>query len=157
MRGKQASKRKLAADPKYHSTIVAKLINQIMRQGKRTAAQKVVYGAFEILKEKTKEDPMVVFDRALKKVGPSVEIRPRRVGGSNYQVPFPVKGDRQVALALRWIIQASRAKKGRPMAEKLAFEMLDACNEEGAAIKKKMDVHRMAEANRAFAHFAKYG
>ena len=157
MRGKHITKRTIAPDVKHNSPIVAKLINQIMRQGKRTAAQKIVYGAFDLIAAKTKEDPMMVFDRALKKVGPAVEIRPRRVGGANYQVPFPVKGDRQNALALRWIIQAARTRKGRPMAEKLASEILDACNEEGAAIKKKMDVHRMAEANRAFAHFAKYG
>lgn len=157
MRGKQATKRKIKADPKFNSLVLAKLTNLVMERGKKTIAQKIIYSALEFIREKTKEDPMVVFDRAMKKVGPAVEIRPRRVGGANYQVPFPVKGDRQQALAMRWIIAGASTRKGMPMHVKLAQELMDASRDEGAAIKKKMDVHRMAEANRAFAHFAKYG
>lgn len=157
MRGKQAPKRKKEPDSKYQSTTIGKLINLVMRAGKKTIAKKIVYGAFDVIEEKTKQDPLQVFQMAMRKVSPTVEIRPRRVGGANYQVPFPVKGDRQETLGLRWIINASRMRKGKPMKEKLAMEIIDASKDEGAAVKKRNDVHRMAEANRAFAHFAKYG
>lgn len=157
MRGKQAPKRKIDPDSRYNSYVIARMINLVMQRGKKSVAQTVVYDAFDIIKKKSGQEPMDVFDRAMANVGPSVEIRPRRVGGANYQVPFPVKGDRQQTLALRWIIKAAKSRKGRPMRERLANEILDAFNEEGAAMKKKNDVHRMAEANRAFAHFAKYG
>ncbi|MBI4257143.1 30S ribosomal protein S7 [Candidatus Uhrbacteria bacterium] len=155
MRGKQAPKRALIPDPKYGNIYVAKLINTIMYDGKKSVAQKVVYDAFDVVGEKTKENPLDVFDRAIKNVMPSLEVKSRRVGGANYQVPMSVRGERRYVLAYRWIITATRAKKGRPMAQKLAEELIAAGNNEGEAIKKKLDVQRMAEANRAFAHFAK--
>lgn len=133
---------------------MAKFINYIMERGKKSVAQKIVYGAFDIIKEKTGKEPMDVFDAAMKNITPSVEVRARRIGGANYQVPVEVSPDRRFTLASRWLIGAARARKGRPMAEKLASEIMDAMNEQGDAYKKKMDVQRMAEANRAFAHFA---
>lgn len=156
MRGKPAPKRKIQGDAKYNDTDVSKFINYIMRGGKKTVAEKVVYGAFEIIKEKTKQDPRHVFHKALKKISPLLEVRGKRVGGANYQVPFQVRGERRFTLACRWLIAAAKARKGKPMHEKLAYEILDAINDEGAAIKKREDVHRMAEANKAFAHFARF-
>lgn len=156
MRGKRAPKRKILPDPKYKSVHVAKFVNYIMRRGKKTVAHGVVYGAFEMLREKTKQDPLEIFDQAIKNVSPVLEVKSRRVGGANYQIPIPVRGERKTALAYHWIIGAARHKKGKPMAEKLANELLDAYNNQGDAVKKKMDVHRMAEANRAFAHFARF-
>ena len=134
--------------------MVEKFISYVMRDGKKAIARKVVYKSFEIVKTKTKTDPMEFFDKAVKNVTPSLEVKSRRVGGANYQVPQPVRQERKIQLAFRWIINAARAKKGRPMAEKLAEEFMLAANNEGAAIKKKLDTHRMAEANRAFAHFS---
>jgi small subunit ribosomal protein S7 len=156
MRGKPAPKRKILADPKYQSTVLAKFINYVMECGKKSVAQQIVYKAFDIMKEKTSTDPLEIFDEALKNVTPLIEVRGRRIGGANYQVPIPVRGDRKYSLAFRWIIAAARAKKGRPMAEKLASELVAAFNKEGDAMKKRNDVHRMAEANRAFAHFARF-
>ncbi len=155
MRGKQAPKREITPDPKYGNVYIAKLINSIMYDGKKSVAQKVVYDALDLIGEKTKENPLDVFDRAIKNVMPSLEVKSRRVGGANYQVPMSVRGERRYVLAYRWLITAARTKKGRPMAEKLADELAAAANNEGEAIKKKLDVQRMAEANRAFAHFAK--
>jgi small subunit ribosomal protein S7 len=155
MRGKQAPKRELTPDPKYNNIYVTKLVNYIMYDGKKTTAQRVVYDAFEVIGEKTKENPLDVFERAIKNVMPSLEVKSRRVGGANYQVPMSVLGDRRYVLSYRWIITAARSKKGRPMAQKLAEELMAAANNEGEAIKKKQDVQRMAEANRAFAHFAR--
>lgn len=154
MRGKAAPKRSILPDPRYKSTSMAKFINYIMERGKKSVAQKIVYGAFDIIKEKTGKEPMDVFDAAMKNITPSVEVRARRIGGANYQVPVEVSPDRRFTLASRWLIGAARARKGRPMAEKLAAEIMDAMNEQGDAYKKRMDVQRMAEANRAFAHFA---
>ena len=154
MRGKPAPKREIEGDIKYNDKNVAKIINYIMKGGKKTAAEKIVYGCFDFIKDKTKQDPRHVFNKALKRVSPIVEIRGKRVGGANYQVPQPVRPDRKIQLAFRWIINAAKAKKGKPMAEKLAEELMLAVNNEGAAIKKKLDTHRMAEANRAFAHFS---
>lgn len=156
MRGRPASKRKLPPDPKYASTLVTKFINYVMREGKKSVAQKVVYQAFEIMEEKLKKSPLEVFDEAIKNVMPILEVRGRRIGGANYQIPFPVRGDRRYALAFRWILKAVRTKKGRPTAQKLADELIGASNKEGDAIKKRNDVHKMAEANRAFAHFARF-
>jgi small subunit ribosomal protein S7 len=156
MRGKPAPKRKIEPDAKYNDTDVAKLINYIMRRGKKSVAEKIVYGAFDIIKEKTKQDPRHVFHKALKKVSPLVEVRGKRVGGANYQVPFQVRGERRFTLGCRWLIEAAKNRKGKPMYEKLAAEILDAVNGEGAAVKKREDVHRMAEANKAFAHFARF-
>ena len=152
MRGK-TPKRKIIPDVKYHSVNISKLINHMMRRGKKSTAQKVVYNCFEIIKEKTKKDPLEIFDTAMRNVGPEVEVKSRRIGGGNYQVPVPVMGERRVTLAYRWLIAASKARKGAPMSEKLADELIAAANKEGAAIKKRQDTYKMAEANRAFAHF----
>ena len=156
MRGKQAPKRVITPDPKYQSAVLAKFTNYLMERGKKTVAQKIVYRAFDTISSKTKQDPLDIFDQALKNVIPLIEVRGRRIGGANYQVPVPVRGDRRYALAFRWILAAARAKKKRPMADRLSDELLLAMNKEGDAVKKKNDVHRMAEANRAFAHFARF-
>jgi small subunit ribosomal protein S7 len=153
-RRKKRENRNIQPDSIYNSVGVAKFINQVMRRGKKTIARKIVYGAFAILKEKTKKEPLEVFEKALENSRPLLEIKAKRVGGATYQVPRPVASDRSLALAIRWILEASRKKKGKPMHEKLAEELLLASNNEGTAIKKKLDTHRMAEANRAFAHFA---
>lgn len=155
MRGKQAPKRIVPPDIKYNSQTVAKLVNYLMRDGKKSVAQKVVYGALSIVSEKTKRDPIEVFEEALKNVMPQVEVKSRRVGGANYQIPTPVRGERRLALGFRWIIDAAEAKKGRPMFQRLADEIVSAAAGEGDAVRKKNDVHKMAEANRAFAHFAR--
>lgn len=155
MRGKQATKRKIQGDARYNDTDIAKFINYIMRRGKKTIAQKVVYSCFDIIKEKTKQDPRHIFNKAIKQVSPLVEIRGRRIGGANYQIPYQVRGDRRFTLGCRWLILSAQARKGKPMAEKLAAEIIDAARGEGVAIKKRMDVHKMAEANKAFAHFAR--
>lgn len=155
MRGKQAPKRKLEGDPKYNDVDVAKFINYVMERGKKTVAQKIVYGAFDIIKEETKQDPRHVFRKALKRVSPLVEVRGKRVGGANYQVPFQVRGERRFNLGCKWILEASDKRKGKPMHIKLAQEILDAVKGEGAAVRKRDDVHRMAESNKAFAHFAR--
>ncbi len=154
MRGKPAVRREILSDPVYNSTTVAKFINYLMIEGKKSAAQKIFYGAMAVIEEKTGEKGLDVFDKAIKNVSPLVEVKARRIGGANYQVPIEVRGDRRFNLASRWIIGAARSRKGKPMAEKLALELIDASNEQGDAIKKKLDVHRMAESNRAFAHFA---
>lgn len=155
MRGKPAPKRKIKADYRYHNLEVAKFINYIMTRGKKTVAQKVVYDALDIISQKTKKNPLEVFNLAVKNVSPVLEVKGRRVGGANYQIPMPVRGDRKLSLAFRWLIAAAKARKGKPMREKLASELIDASNKEGAAIKKREDVHKMAEANKAFAHFAR--
>jgi small subunit ribosomal protein S7 len=155
MRRKLKKKPPIEADYRYDSPRVAKFINNVMRDGKKEAARKVVYGALTIIKEKTKaEDPLEVFENALRNVGPAMEVRSRRVGGANYQVPREVRPERRQALAMRWIITAARSKKGVPMAQKLAAELLAANNNEGEAVKRRENTHRMAEANKAFAHFS---
>jgi len=153
-RRKKAIKRIPPPDPVYNSTQVAKFINNVMRKGKKTVARKIVYGAFNIIKEKTKKEPLEVFEQAIKNASPLLEIKPKRVGGATYQVPREVRGDRKITLASRWIIEAARSAKGKPMAEKLADELMAAARNEGAAVRKKETTHKMAEANRAFAHFA---
>ncbi len=155
MRGKQAVKRKIEGDTRYNDAEVAKFINYIMRKGKKSTAEKIVYNAFDIVKEKTKHDPRHIFNKALKKVAPLLEVRGRRIGGANYQIPYQVRGDRRTALGYRWLIEAVKEKKGKPMHLKLAEEIMAAAEGEGAAIRKKENVHRMAEANKAFAHFAR--
>ena len=155
-RGKKIEKRQISKDPLYGSSLVQKLINRTMKDGKKSVAQHQVYRAFEILEEKTKSDPLVVFNQALENIKPQMEVRPRRIGGAAYQVPMPVRGERQVSLAIRWLILAARARSNREFhtfAEKLAAEILDAAAGTGGAVKKKEDTHRMAEANKAFAHF----
>lgn len=154
MRRKITNKRQLKPDFQYNSVKVEKLINYIMERGKKNAARKIVYGAFEIIKTDTKKDPVEVYEEALKNVGPLTEIRSKRVGGANYQVPHEVRPERRLALALRWMIEAASSKKGKPMATKLSEELIAAAKNEGDAVKKREMVHRMAETNRAFAHFA---
>ena len=154
MRRKKREKRIILPDPVYNNVTVAKFINQVMRRGKKTIARKIVYKAFEIIREKTKKEPLEVFDLALKNAAPLLEVKPKRIGGATYQVPREVKGDRRLTLAMRWIIRAAKSRKGKPMREKLAEELINAANNTGVAIKKKEDTLRMAEANRAFAHFA---
>lgn len=155
MRGKQAPKRKIEGDIIYNDKNIAKFTNYIMSEGKKIVAQKIVYGAFDIIKKETKQDPRHIFNKAIKRVAPLVEVRGRRIGGANYQIPYQVRGDRRFTLSCRWIIEAAKSKKGKTMKEKLAVEILEASKGEGTAIKKKDDIYRMAEANKAFAHFAR--
>jgi len=154
MAGKQKEKRKISPDFVHNSVRISKFINQVMRKGKKTIARKIVYGALEIIKEKTKEDPLEIFDKAISNASPLIEVRPKRIGGATYQVPMEVKGERRQTLAMRWIIQAAKSEKGKPMKEKLAKEFMEAAQNKGVAVKRKENTHRMAEANRAFAHFA---
>ena len=153
MRKRRAVKRDVLPDAIYNSKIVTKLINQIMNDGKKGTAQKIVYDAFDIIKEKTNEEPMVIFNKAMENIKPALEVKSRRVGGANYQVPVEVKSDRAIALAFRWLAQYARLRNGHSMAENLANEIIDASNGIGASVKKKEDTHKMAEANKAFAHY----
>lgn len=148
-------KHKINPDGLYNDVIVSQFINKVMKSGKKSIAQKIVYGAFDIIKEETKKDPIEVFKLALENASPLLEVKPKRIGGATYQVPMEAKGERKLALATRWILDSARSKKGKPMAEKLSQELIEASNNQGNAIKKKADTHRMAEANKAFAHFAK--
>lgn len=154
MRRRAQTKREILPDPKYGNLVVAKLINYIMWDGEKDTARRVVYDAFDIIAKKTKKDPLDIFDEAIKNTSPLLEVKSRRIGGANYQVPRQVRGDRRLTLSLRWMIQVSRTKKGQPMSIKLADEFMDAAKNTGSAVKKKEDTHRMAQANRAFAHFA---
>jgi len=153
-RNKKIKKRIIQPDYLYSNVMVEKFINNIMRRGKKTIARKVVYNSFNIIKEKTKKDPLEIFELAIKNVSPVLEVKPKRVGGATYQVPREVKGGRKISLTFRWIIDSANSKKGKPMKEKLAQELIDASNSIGGAVKKKENTHKMAEANRAFAHFA---
>ena len=153
MRKRQAVKRDVLADPIYNSKVVTKLINAIMKDGKKGLAQKIFYGAMDIVKEKTNKEPMEVLNAALENIMPALEVKSRRVGGANYQVPVEVKADRKQALGLRWLINYARLRGGHSMAENLANEIIDASNGTGAAVKKREETHRMAEANKAFAHY----
>ena len=153
MRKRRAVKREVLPDAIYNSKVVTKLINQIMQDGKKGTAQRIVYDAFDMVKEKTGEEAMVVFEKAMANIKPALEVKSRRVGGANYQVPVEVKQDRAIALAFRWISQYARLRNGHSMAENLANEIIDASNGTGAAVKKREDTHRMAEANKAFAHY----
>ena len=153
MRKRQAEKREVLADPKFNSKVVTKLINRIMIGGKRGTAQNILYEAFNIVKDKTGEDPMEVFNKAYKNIEPQLEIRSRRIGGGNYQVPVEVREERKQTLALRWLVQYAKNRNGKGMAENLANEIIDAANGTGGAVKKREDTHKMAEANKAFAHY----
>ena len=154
MRRRAAPKRKLIPDSKYESEVVAKFMNQLMVDGKKSIAEKIVYGAFEQLeKTNSKEDPVETFKKVLDKVAPVVEVRSRRIGGATYQVPVEVRAKRRTALAMRWIVDAARNRKEKSMPARLAAELRDAVDGKGAAVKKKEDVHKMAEANKAFSHF----
>ena len=146
-------KRDVLPDPIYGSTVVTKLINQVMLDGKKGTAQSIVYDAFEIMKNKLGQEPMDIFNQALENVKPLLEVKARRVGGSNYQVPIEIRPDRRQTLAIRWIVASARKRSDREMSGKLASELMDAYNNTGGAVKKKEDTHRMAEANKAFAHY----
>lgn len=146
-------KREVLADPVYDSKVLTKLVNQVMSGGERSVSEAICYGAFDIIREKTGKDPMEVFDQAMKNVMPVVETRPRRVGGANYQVPVEVRPERRQTLGIRWLANFARQRPGRTMREKLAAEIMDAANNVGGAARKKEDTHRMAEANKAFAHY----
>jgi len=152
-RKREVKKREIVPDPVYHDELVAKFINGIMRRGKKSLAQRIFYGALAILKEKAKTDPMVTFKQAMENTKPLIEVRPRRVGGATYQVPVEVRPERKTALAIRWLIGYAKQRSEKTMEEKLAGEILDAANNRGAAIKKREDTHKMAEANKAFAHY----
>ena len=153
MRKRRAVKRDVLPDALYKSKVVTKLINNIMLDGKKGTAQTIVYDAFEMIKEKTGEDAMVVFEKAMANIKPALEVKSRKVGGANYQVPMEVKADRAQTLAFRWLTQYARLRNGKTMAEKLANEIIDASNGVGASVKKREDTHKMAEANKAFAHY----
>ena len=149
----RADKRQITPDPKYQNEVVAKFMNSVMYQGKKSVAEQIVYGAFDIIEQKAKQDALGIFRSALDNVMPSIEVRSRRVGGATYQVPVEVRTDRRQALAIRWLLSAARGRNERTMTEKLSGELLDAANNRGNAVKKREDTHRMAEANRAFSHY----
>lgn len=153
-RRKRVYRKSWRPDSEFSSILVGRFIGHLMEQGKRSVAERVVHDAFNVIHERTKKGGLNVFEQAIKNISPLVELKSRRIGGANYQVPVQVIGDRRTTLAMRWILQATRAKKGQKMAEKLADELLDAAQKQGAAMKKREDTHRMAEANKAFAHFA---
>jgi len=152
-RKREVKKREVLPDPKYHDTLTAKFINGIMRRGKKSLAEGIFYHALDIIKDKTHSDPVKVFTQAMNNVKPLIEVRPRRVGGATYQVPVEVRPERKIALAIRWVIGFSKQRTEKTMEEKLSAELIDAANNRGAAIKKKEDTHKMAEANKAFAHY----
>ncbi|MCG6122941.1 MAG: 30S ribosomal protein S7 [Microvirga sp.] len=149
----RAEKREIIPDPKFGDIVVTKFMNSVMYDGKKSTAERIVYGAFDIIEEKTKTDPIDVFRQALENVAPAIEVRSRRVGGATYQVPVEVRLERRQALAIRWLITAARARNDKTMVERLSAELMDAANNRGSAVKKREDTHRMAEANRAFSHY----
>ena len=146
-------KRVILPDVRYNSVHVQSFVNRILRNGKKSTATTVVYGAFELIEERTKKPPLEVFEQAMKNVGPMMEVRPRRVGGATYQVPMEVPASRRFALASRWIVQSAKARSGKSFEEKLAAELMDAAGNQGASVRKREEVHKMAEANRAFSHY----
>jgi len=154
MRRKIKRKNKVEPDYKYNSVKVEKFVNYIMQEGKKNTARKIVYGVLDDIKKETKKDPIEIFEEALKNTSPHMEVRSRRIGGANYQVPREVRPERRMTLSMRWIVQAARSRKGMPMKKRLYEELMSASKGEGVAVKKKEDTHRMAEANRAFAHFS---
>lgn len=149
----RAEKREVIPDPKFGDLVVTKFMNSLMKDGKKSAAESIVYGAFDIVEAKTKQDPITVFHGALENIRPAVEVRSRRVGGATYQVPVEVRSDRQQALAIRWLIESARKRGENTMRERLSGELMDAMNGRGQAVKKREDTHRMADANRAFSHY----
>jgi small subunit ribosomal protein S7 len=153
MRRTKPEKRELSPDIRYHSEYVQDFIHRMMRRGKKSTATRVMYDAMDIIQEKASKNPLEVFETALKNVGPLMEVRPRRVGGATYQVPMEVPTDRRLTLAMRWIIDAARARTGKSFAEKLSAEVLDAAGGQGTAVRKREETHKMAEANRAFSHY----
>ena len=152
-RKRKAPIRKVYPDPKFHSEVISKFINSIMYDGKRSTAEKILYDALDKIKSKNNEDPLKIFNSAISNVKPNLECRSRRVGGATYQVPMEVRQERGTAMALRWLVTFSRARNGKSMSQKLAGELMDAANETGSAVKKREDTHKMAEANKAFAHY----
>ncbi len=146
-------KRKVKPDVRYNSVVVSKFVNRVMQQGKKSIARRIVYDAMDIIQERMKRSPLEVIEEAVQNVSPALEVKPRRVGGSTYQIPVEVTPDRRLSLAMRWLLAAARSRPGKSMAEKLANELMDASQGNGSAVKKKEDTHRMAEANRAFAHY----
>ena len=152
-RKREVEKRVIQPDPKFNDKLVAKFINDLMREGKKSLAEKICYEAFKIIEQKTKEEPVKIFKQAMENVKPVIEVKSRRVGGSTYQVPVEVRTERRVALAMRWIIGFSKARQGKTMQEKLAGELLDAAQNRGASVKKREDTHKMADANKAFSHY----
>ena len=152
-RRREVPKREITPDPKFSSETVAKFINVVMRSGKKSAAEKIVYGALNTMAERSKKDPIELFNQALTNVRPLVEVKSRRVGGATYQVPVEVRSGRQTALAMRWVVDAARERSGKSMAARMADELMDAADKRGNAVKKREDVHRMAEANKAFSHY----
>jgi small subunit ribosomal protein S7 len=147
------SKRQITPDAKYGSRLLAKMINKIMMRGKKSLSERIVYQALDRIEHQTQRNPMDVFEQAIRNATPVLEVRPRRVGGATYQVPIEIRGERRTALALRWLVQATRARAGRTMVEKLAAELMEAASGQGVTIKRREDTHRMAEANRAFVHY----
>ncbi|WP_242346524.1 30S ribosomal protein S7 [Anaeromyxobacter terrae] len=152
-RRREVEKRKILPDPKFQDRVVAKFVNNLMREGKKSTGERIIYGAFDQVEQKLKDDPLKIFKKALDNVKPVVEVKSRRVGGATYQVPVEVRQDRRTALAMRWLIDYSKARGEKTMQEKLAGEIIDAANNRGNAVKKREDTHKMAEANKAFAHY----
>jgi small subunit ribosomal protein S7 len=146
-------KRELLPDPRYQSVLVTRIVNKIMQRGKKGTAERVLYGALALVNQRTGRDPLDVLEQAMRNATPVIEVKPKRVGGATYQVPVTIEGDRRLSLAIRWLLGSARARTGRSMAEKLAAEMLDAANNVGATVKRREDTHRMADANKAFAHY----
>ncbi|HEY1017230.1 MAG TPA: 30S ribosomal protein S7 [Herpetosiphonaceae bacterium] len=155
-RRRKVSKRPVAADPMHGSVQVQMLVNKVMMHGKKSIAEKIVYQALSISSERLSREPLEIFEQALRNSSPTIEVKPKRVGGSTYQVPVEVKADRRIALAIRWLLTAARSRSGKPMAERLATELIDAYNNTGATVKRREEVHRMAEANRAFSHYSRF-
>ncbi len=153
-RRRRAERRTVLPDPKYNSELVARVINYVMRAGKKSTAERIIYGAMNQIQEKSSQDPLGVLIRAVDNIKPRVEVKSRRVGGATYQVPVEISARRQLALALRWLVQYSSARRGMPMEQAIALELLDAYNNQGGCIKKREDTHKMAQANKAFAHYA---
>jgi small subunit ribosomal protein S7 len=152
-RRREVTKREILPDPKYKNTLVAKFVNNIMRRGKKSVAEGIFYGALDLIQERAKEDPLKLFEKSVSNVKPIIEVKSRRVGGATYQVPTEVRPERRTALAIRWLIGYARERSEKSMEEKLAAELIDAANNRGGAVKKREDVHKMAEANKAFAHY----
>jgi small subunit ribosomal protein S7 len=152
-RRRSAQKREILPDPKYHDKLVTKFINNLMRDGKKSLAERIFYSSMDLMQAKETEDPLVLFKKAVENGKPTLEVKSRRVGGATYQVPVEVRSERKQALSIRWLLSSAKARSERTMEERLANELIDAANKRGAAIKKKEDVHRMAEANKAFAHY----
>jgi small subunit ribosomal protein S7 len=153
MRRTKPEKRKISGDVRYNNQLIQGLINRLMKRGKKSVATRITYQALDIIESRTKRDPVEVFEQAIKNASPTLEVKPRRVGGATYQVPVEVRQDRRISLAMRWLLASAKSRPGKTMAERLAAELMDASNNTGATIKKREETHRMAEANRAFAHY----